>query len=113
MQDSAGVRSDAGAEREMVDYVKVTVTDTGAGLTQDSVSPATSPFFRYLSIAISHANLSKAIVDLHRGRITVDSRGENLGSTFTVWWPITAPTSPDPVGFGSLISLSGIVSSHM
>jgi len=34
VQDSAGVRLDAGAEREMMDYVKVTVTDTGAGLTQ-------------------------------------------------------------------------------
>ena len=37
--------------------------------------------------------VSKAIVDLHGGRITVDSQGENQGCTFTLCWPVEPPSS--------------------
>ena len=37
--------------------------------------------------------MSKAIIDLHGGNISVDSRGENMGCCFTVRWPVGSPVA--------------------
>jgi len=41
-----------------------------------------------LLISLCLSLVSKAILDLHGGSITVESPGENLGCTFTVCWPV-------------------------
>ena len=90
-------------ERVMKDRVwaTVTVTDTGIGIPADELLRVFDCFFRgerpqLMQISGSGLGLSivKDIVELHGGRMTVESpaatpgaNGEGMGTTFTVWLP--------------------------
>jgi signal transduction histidine kinase len=75
---------------------RIEVSDTGIGIAQDELGQLFDRFFRTARAqdeAIPGVGLglsiAKAIVDAHRGRITVRSR-EGDGTTFTVDLPATA-----------------------
>eukprot|EP01042_Synura_sphagnicola_P001867 gene1867-2196_t len=75
---SALVGGTAAEEDVTVTFVKVAVVDTGVGLTEVSTCDWDSP-------------VSRSIIDLHGGAITVESAGADMGSCFTVYVPVTAP----------------------
>lgn len=76
------------------DHIIVEVTDTGIGMVPETVQRIFLPFeqaglvndhrFGGLGLGLS---ISKAIVDMHGGRISAESDGENRGSTFRVQLP--------------------------
>jgi len=74
-------------------YVKISVADTGIGISKESVGRLFSEFFREKREATSLVtgtglglSIVKRIVDFYHGRIAVDSELDR-GSTFTVWLP--------------------------
>jgi len=74
-------------------YVKISVADTGIGISKDGVSRLFSEFFREKREATSlitgtglGLSIVKRIVDFYHGRIAVESELDK-GSTFTVWLP--------------------------
>jgi PAS domain S-box-containing protein len=82
--------------------VRITVTDTGRG-----ISPGFLPFVfdsfrqadgsgtrRHGGLGLGLA-LVRRVVELHGGTVEAQSRGQNLGATFTVYLP-TAPSSDLP-----------------
>ncbi|MEO8679924.1 MAG: ATP-binding protein [Vicinamibacterales bacterium] len=92
------------------DGIVITVSDSGIG-----IRPVFLPYvfdrFRQADAGPTreHPGLGlglsivKHLVELHTGTVTVESGGEDRGSTFTVWLPATSPTAaptpppgPDP-----------------
>jgi signal transduction histidine kinase/ActR/RegA family two-component response regulator len=79
--------------------VQITVTDTGVGITPDFL-PFIFDRFRQAdgSSARRHRGLGlglaivRHLVELHGGTAHADSRGEDLGATFTINLPIAQPT---------------------
>ena len=79
---------------EHENYIYVTIKDTGVGFTKNEMELVFKKFGkieRYgmgLDIDINGSGLglyiSKEIVDLHGGKIWVESKGRNKGSTFIV-----------------------------
>lgn len=77
------------------------VTDTGRGIPKDSLSHLFSKFFRISGNTDTQASkgnglglyISKAIVELHKGKIWAESEGSNKGSTFSFSLP-AAETAP-------------------
>lgn len=73
---------------------KVTFSDTGIGMTKDELERAFDSFRRSASEPQRLGGLglgltiSKQLVDLQGGTITAHSEGRNLGSTFTVTFPV-------------------------
>ncbi len=71
-------------------HVTIAVTDTGCGMTQETIDNIFMPFFTTkevgkgtgLGLAISHG-----IIEEHRGSITVESKVD-MGTTFTLTLPI-------------------------
>lgn len=88
----------------------VEVSDTGAGISPADLDRIFRPFEQAamggkrrsgdsgLGLGLS---IAKAIVDLHRGTITVASEGVGRGSTFTVQLPLTERAAPRPGPDGS------------
>jgi signal transduction histidine kinase len=82
------------AETEDARWATVTVSDTGIGIPQEEMEHIFDRFYRgerprRMQIPGTGLGLAivKEIVDLHGGRVTVESEpGE--GSTFTVWLPM-------------------------
>jgi two-component system phosphate regulon sensor histidine kinase PhoR len=82
-------------------YVRVTVKDTGIGISKEGLSRLFSEFFREKSAATSlitgtglGLSIVKRIVDFYHGRIEVESE-PGKGSIFTVWLPYQRdPESP-------------------
>lgn len=79
-------------------YVKVSVADTGIGLSQESLQRLFAEFFREKRAETRHIvgtglglSIVKRIVDFYHGRIEVQSQLDQ-GSTFTVWLPFKAPS---------------------
>ncbi len=81
--------------KKFEDWAKFSVSDTGIGLTEDEMDRIFTRFgkierygkgFEYLDIQGSGLGLfiSKEIVDLHGGKIWVESKGRHKGCTFTV-----------------------------
>ena len=75
-------------------WATVTVTDTGMGISEEELPHIFERFFRGAepqSMQISGSGLglaiAKEIVDLHGGRITVESK-VGAGSAFTIWLPL-------------------------
>jgi PAS domain S-box-containing protein len=79
----------------MTDYARLTITDTGKG-----ISPAFLPHIfesfrqedasttrKYGGLGLGLA-IVRQLVEAHGGAITADSPGEGLGATFTVWLPL-------------------------
>ncbi|AKT38784.1 hybrid sensor histidine kinase/response regulator [Chondromyces crocatus] len=95
-----------GADREPGSYVRVTVTDTGAGMAPELIGRIFDPFFSTKS-KVSGRGLGLAavqgLVRSHRGVLTVASTpGE--GTTFRVWLPASAET-PEPLGPARTVEL--------
>src|SRR5262249_5387917 len=87
------IRVSAGREN---DGVEVRVKDNGVGIPQDALAHvfdmfyqgrnARSGFTAGLGIGLT---LAKTLVEMHRGSIAVESSGEDGGSEFKVWLPLT------------------------
>jgi signal transduction histidine kinase len=76
-------------------FVEISVEDTGIGIRAEDLPKLFTPFTQLdQSLARRHEGtglglaLSKRLVDLHRGRIWVESPGEEKGSTFRVLLPV-------------------------
>jgi signal transduction histidine kinase len=80
------------------DQVCTHVRDTGKGIPKESLPKLFSKFFRVQGGSAEQASkgnglglyLSKAIVELHKGKIWVESAGEGKGSTFSFSLPAVA-----------------------
>lgn len=76
-------------------YAQVSITDTGVGISADFLSQV---FERYKQGRNEHKRkhkglglglaIARQLVEMHNGRITVHSDGEDSGSTFTVLLPL-------------------------
>jgi len=81
-------------------YVRISVSDTGVGISEAGVPKLFREFFREKTAETRHVvgtglglSIVKRIVDFYHGRIDVRSRpGE--GSTFTVWLPCQRVEQP-------------------
>jgi len=78
-------------------YAKVAVTDDGIGMTPEEKDRAFDEFFRAKNEQTAQVpgtglglTIVKRLLDLHQGRITVDS-APGQGSTFTVRLPLVRP----------------------
>lgn len=74
--------------------VVFSVTDEGVGLTVEEISKLFVPFPDLFVEGVSHGSglglsISKGIVELHGGRIWVESEGRNKGATFSFSVPIS------------------------
>ncbi len=88
-----------GRVRNSQHWISVEITDTGRGVKKEELSQILKRFYRGnagrasgepgtgLGLAIANE-----IVRRHRGKIDVESAGENQGATFTVWLPAARPT---------------------
>jgi len=77
-------------------FIRISVTDTGIGLNQEDLELIFNPFeqvesstnrrFQGTGLGLS---LTRSLVELHGGRIWVESEGEGEGSTFSLILPIS------------------------
>jgi PAS domain S-box-containing protein len=82
-------------------YVRVSVSDTGVGISEEGLGQLFNEFFREKRPETSYVtgtglglSIVKRIVDFYHGRITAESKlGE--GSTFTVWLPCKFQPHPE------------------
>jgi signal transduction histidine kinase len=81
--------------RQIGGEVIISVRDNGIGITQEDLPHVFSKFYR--SQEARHTDtegmgvglfMAKDIVEKHNGRVWAESRGENLGSTFSIALPI-------------------------
>lgn len=83
----------SGYEEGDENYIRVTVTDTGMGISPEEINKIFERFYmtehQMTGSGIGLA-LTKAFVDLHRGTISVESE-EGKGSTFTILLPVRQP----------------------
>ncbi len=77
--------------------VEISVSDTGKGISADFIPYIFERFQQEESLPGDRASglglglaITQQIVELHRGIIRAESRGENLGATFTVTLPTAA-----------------------
>ncbi|MEA3341862.1 MAG: ATP-binding protein, partial [Chloroflexota bacterium] len=83
-------------------WATATVVDTGMGISEEEASHIFERFFRGeepQTMQISGTGLGlaivKEIVELHGGRVTVESEMD-VGSTFTVWLPLAGQVDDQP-----------------
>jgi signal transduction histidine kinase len=80
-------------------YAELIVEDTGIGLTKNEIdklfkrfTKIPNPYDDKIDIDLGSTGLglhiTKSLIDLHGGNITVKSPGKNKGSTFTVCLPL-------------------------
>ena len=80
-------------------WAKIIISDTGVGLTKEEIGKIFTRFSKierhdkgleYIDITGSGLGLfiSKEIIDLHGGKIWVESQGRGLGSNFIIELPI-------------------------
>lgn len=84
-------------------YAVVTVRDTGIGIAPEDLDRIFDRFYRAPQAEASGAPgtglglaIVKEIVDLHGGRVEVTSQ-VGVGSTFSVWLPISSQTDYSPI----------------
>ena len=90
-----GQKSEAFGDRIPIECVKITVSDTGIGLNFEDRERIFRPFEqadgsasrRYQGTGLG-LSLTKRLVELHGGKIWVESEGEGKGSTFSFVIPI-------------------------
>ncbi len=91
--------------KKIRNWAEMVVNDTGVGLTENEMKLLFTRFgkieryisgLEYLDIQGSGLGLyiSKQIVDLHKGKIRVESPGRHKGSTFTVLLPLNKTSKP-------------------
>ncbi|HZR77657.1 MAG TPA: hybrid sensor histidine kinase/response regulator, partial [Chthoniobacterales bacterium] len=91
------------------DEIEVRVTDTGIGIESDKIDKIFNAFEqgqtsitrRFGGLGLGLA-ISKAMVDAHRGKIRVESRGKDMGATFIVDLKnVPAPAAADNGAHGA------------
>ncbi|MBO9675606.1 MAG: HAMP domain-containing histidine kinase [Sphingobacteriaceae bacterium] len=77
------------------DEVTILVKDNGAGLTEEDLEKVFIKFAQLSSISTNQENTyglglitANALVDIHKGKLWVESEGKGLGTTFYVTLPI-------------------------
>lgn len=84
------------------DYVRIQVRDTGVGIPVEEQERIFDPFYRGstsrrfpqgMGLGLS---IAQDLVQAHGGVIEVESK-PGQGSTFTIWLPVTPPTTPKPL----------------
>lgn len=72
------------------DYVEVTVSDTGCGISEENLTRIFDPFYTTKPVASGTGmglHLAFQVLDQHGGRISATSK-PGRGSAFTVWLPV-------------------------
>jgi PAS domain S-box-containing protein len=101
----------AAGRRDESRLVALTISDTGVGMDVETREHCFEPFFTTkglargtgLGLATVHAMVSQA-----GGQITVEST-PGKGSSFTLWFPVAAPSVLEPTGVGQEDSMHGVV----
>ncbi|MBI5769832.1 MAG: PAS domain S-box protein [Verrucomicrobia bacterium] len=92
-------RVEAGAVPPLAagDYVKLSVSDTGCGISRENLARIFEPFFttKEFGTGLGLATVF-SVVQKHRGHVAVESEVER-GSTFHLWLPV-ARVEPPPAG---------------
>jgi signal transduction histidine kinase len=96
-----GVQGEPSEEKSPIKCVKISVSDTGIGLNYADRERVFRPFEqadgsasrRYQGTGLG-LSLTKRLVQLHGGKIWVDSEGEGKGSTFSFVIPIDPKENP-------------------
>lgn len=82
------IRIDAGLCKESSDNIYISFTDTGMGISKESLQHIFNPFFTTKNSGTGLGlSICNRIVDEHQGRILVSSE-EGKGSTFIVEFPV-------------------------
>ena len=100
-----GVQGDPSEDKSPIKCVKISVSDTGIGLNYEDRERVFRPFEqadgsasrRYQGTGLG-LSLTKRLVQLHGGKIWVDSEGEGKGSTFSFVIPIDPKENPTDLG---------------
>jgi PAS domain S-box-containing protein len=92
------------------DYVVLTVSDTGTGISPDDIDKIFEPFYTKKKMGRSGTGLGMAVVwgtvKDHSGYIHVEST-EGKGTTFTLYFPITRERLPENESHLAIESYSG------
>ncbi len=98
----------------------LSVTDTGAGMSAENLSRLFQEGVQFNAGKLQAGQgsglglwISKGIVELHRGKLSADSKGEGTGSTFTLELPVLlSRKKPNTVDSTALSTNVGVVSSQ-
>lgn len=83
--------------RRRDDYLLVSLTDQGVGISQEQIERIFERFHRHGKVAVAGKvvrgiglglYISKRIIEAHQGRIWAESKGEGMGSTFILTLPL-------------------------
>jgi len=92
------------------DYVVLTVSDTGTGISPDDIGKIFEPFYTKKKMGRSGTGLGMAVVwgtvKDHNGYIDVQST-EGKGTTFTLYFPVTRKQLPEDKSHLAIESYSG------
>ena len=92
------------------DYVVLTVSDTGTGISPDDIDKIFEPFYTKKKMGRSGTGLGMAVVwgtvKDHNGYIDVQS-AEGKGTTFTLYFPVTRKNLPQDKSHLAIESYSG------
>ena len=92
------------------DYVVLTISDTGTGISPDDIDKIFEPFYTKKKMGRSGTGLGMAVVwgtvKDHNGYIDVQST-EGKGTTFTLYFPITREELPEADSHLAIESYSG------
>ncbi|MEO5937334.1 MAG: PAS domain S-box protein, partial [Terriglobales bacterium] len=89
------------AESEYTEFIEISVSDTGIGITEEGLARLFQPFsqidsglgrkFEGTGLGLA---MVKLLVELHGGVVAVESAPEK-GSRFSIWLPLSAPVEID------------------
>ena len=92
------------------DYVVLTISDTGTGISPDDIEKIFEPFYTKKKMGRSGTGLGMAVVwgtvKDHNGYIDIQST-EGKGTTFTLYFPVTRKTLPEDKSLLAIESYSG------
>jgi PAS domain S-box-containing protein len=84
-------------ERVDGESVRLTVSDTGLGLSPQSLDSLFNAFYTTKSTGMGIGLfVSRSIIESHQGRLWAESNADNPGATFSFSIPYGATSSPDP-----------------
>jgi hypothetical protein len=92
---AAGGRAAPPAKAAQMTYLRIDVTDTGAGISPQNIKKLFGQYVQFHAAELQKGGgsglglwIAKNIVDLHGGRIGATSEGEGKGTTFYVILPL-------------------------